>query len=106
MDSSDLSLLLLSAALSVVFGVIPALIARSKGRNFIFWWLYGTVASPVAFVHAILISPKTAAARDKALRSGALKRCPHCAEVITQEAEMCRHCGRVVPAVVGTAPAG
>jgi hypothetical protein len=101
MDSFDLPLLLLSAALSVVFGVIPALIARSKGRNFLLWWLYGALASPIAFVHAMLISPNRATVGGKASRSGALRRCPHCGEVIAQEAEMCRHCGRTVPAMAG-----
>jgi hypothetical protein len=36
-----------------VIGLIPAAIARHKGRNFFLWWLYGTVIWIVALPHAL-----------------------------------------------------
>ena len=40
-----------------IVGVIPALIARSKGRGFWGWWIYGSLLFIIAFVHVLLISP-------------------------------------------------
>lgn len=42
--------------IAVLLGLIPAAVARGKGRNFGIWWLFGTllfvVALPVAIVMA------------------------------------------------------
>lgn len=74
-------------------GLIPAFIARSKGRNFFLWWLYGF--GPVFFVaviHALLLKPN-----DRKLLSEGMKKCPLCAEIIRPEATVCRYCGRDIP---------
>ncbi len=36
--------LLLHAAIALPLGLIPALIAKKKGRSFSLWWMYGTFA--------------------------------------------------------------
>lgn len=36
-------------------GLAPAFIAHNKGRNFILWWVYGTILGIVALPHAILL---------------------------------------------------
>ncbi|MGI9388346.1 MAG: hypothetical protein ACR2OX_13040, partial [Methyloligellaceae bacterium] len=41
--------------LVLLLGFAPALIARSKGRRFLPWWIYGTVLGPVAMVHAMMM---------------------------------------------------
>jgi hypothetical protein len=79
----------------VLIGFIPAMIADSKGHSFILWWIYGSLLFPIAFFHALSL-PSDRAARDVlALRDGG-KRCRHCAEIIRQEAVVCRFCGRDV----------
>ena len=40
-------------AAPVLLGLIPALIAHSKGRSFANWWLYGAVLFPIALAHAL-----------------------------------------------------
>ncbi|HEY3813065.1 MAG TPA: hypothetical protein VGL66_07545 [Caulobacteraceae bacterium] len=65
-----------------LIALIPAAIARSKGRNFFVWWLYGVFLWIIAFVHSILIGPA--------------RRCPHCDEGIRPEARVCPHCQRDV----------
>jgi hypothetical protein len=40
-----------------VAGLIPAFIAKNKGRSVFKWWLFGAVLFPVALVMAILAKP-------------------------------------------------
>ena len=74
---------------------IPASIARSKGRSFGPWWVYGFFLWIVALIHALALSAEGEALDAKALAAGNLK-CPHCAEWIKREAKVCRHCIREV----------
>ena len=41
--------------LTTLLGLIPAYIARSKGRSFFVWWFYGASLIVVALPHAILL---------------------------------------------------
>lgn len=50
--------ILLIIGLLVVLGLIPAFIAKSKGRNFYEWWFFGAGLIFVALPAAILIKPK------------------------------------------------
>lgn len=77
----------------VLIGLIPATIASGKGRSFVGWWIYGALLFIVALPHALIAKPAEGA--------GSV-RCPHCAELIKEEALVCRHCGRDV--VVETTP--
>lgn len=63
--------LLLFAAL---IGLIPAYIAKTKGRSFGLWWLYGAALFIIATPHALLMQPREgseAALKDEALRRAA-----------------------------------
>lgn len=54
-----------------LLGLIPAFIARNKGRSFFGWWLYGALLFIVAIVHALLISARPGS--EEAYRQQALQ---------------------------------
>ena len=63
----------------ICLGLIPAFIAKSKGRDFIGWWVYGTFLFIVALAHSLLI------------RSN--RNCPSCGESVGMKAIICNACG-------------
>ena len=76
-------------AVAIIIGLIPAGIASSKGHSFQLWWLYGTALFFFAMIHSILIKPT----EENQLQRGG-RRCPHCAEIVKDQAKVCRFCGK------------
>lgn len=81
---------------AAILGIIVGMIAKNKGRDFFPWWIYGTLLFIVAIVHVILIKPSEAHAEREALASGG-KKCPQCAEIVKEQARVCRFCGHEFP---------
>jgi predicted membrane channel-forming protein YqfA (hemolysin III family) len=81
--------------IAVLIGLIPAAIAQGKGKSFLLWWIYGAAIFIVALPHAIFMRADDRAIENQQLSSG-MKKCPSCAELIKQDAKVCKHCGRDV----------
>jgi hypothetical protein len=80
---------------AVLLGLIPAAIAQRKARSFMAWWVYGALLFIIALPHALLIRPNAQEIERRKIDGGDL--CPHCAEPIKLEVNICNHCGREVP---------
>jgi zinc-ribbon domain len=79
----------------LLLGLIPAVIARGKGRSFVLWWIYGSAILIIALPHSLLMKTNIAGVERQKLAEG-MKKCPHCAELIKSDAKVCRYCGRDV----------
>ena len=65
--------LLIAAAL---LGLITAGIAKSRGRDSLLWWIYGTALFVVALPHALLLKPDVHAIEREGLASSDSRKCP------------------------------
>jgi hypothetical protein len=68
---------------NLLFGCVSGLLAHSKARNALGWFIAGCLIGPFALVVALL---------PPALKDGFTRRCPHCSEIIRAEAQICRYC--------------
>jgi hypothetical protein len=89
----------IALTVSALLGLITAAIAKSKGRSFLPWWIYGTALFVVALPHALLMKPDAQAIEREKLASGDSRKCPFCAEIVKREAVVCRYCGRDLPPI-------
>jgi hypothetical protein len=67
--------------LAVLIGIIPAFIARNKGKNFFLWWFYGFMLFIVALPHSLWIQPYNQKDSQGQMSEG-MKKCFYCAELI------------------------
>jgi hypothetical protein len=77
---------------------IPAIIASKKGRSGLRWFVVSLFFSPIiaGIVVACLPSLKEEL-EQKALAEGGMRKCPFCAELVKQEATLCRYCHSELP---------
>ncbi len=72
------------AVVLIAGGLITALIAKNKGRDFLKWWLYGTLVLPIALPHALSL---------RLDEIGGTKACGYCRMKVKISAAHCPKCG-------------
>jgi protein-arginine kinase activator protein McsA len=77
--------------IAILLGLIPAMVAQSKGRSFGLWWLYGSMLFIIALPHSLIMATDKKSVEAKQLSEG-MKKCPKCAELVKDQAVVCRFC--------------
>jgi hypothetical protein len=82
----------------IVFSCIAGAIASNKGNSFAGAFFISILLSPIiGIVIALVQKPNEAVVEKRQLQTGALRKCPFCAELIKKEAHVCHYCGRELP---------
>lgn len=68
----------------VVAGIVGGILARPKGRSPILWFILCALVPLLVIAIAMLPS---------VIAEGFTKKCPYCAEIIKEEAKVCKYCG-------------
>lgn len=75
------AVMIYTVLVAAAVGIIPALVARNKGRSAFVWWLFGTALALVAIPAVFLVDDLTK------------RKCRECGESIKRDARRCRYCG-------------
>lgn len=75
----------------LIFAIVVAVTARSRGRSGLWWFLLSVLFTPVLMMILVLVLPNHATGDFVSDRTHV--RCPDCREPVRRDAIKCKHCG-------------
>lgn len=78
----------------LIIAIICGVVASSKGRSGIGWFLLGFLFSFFALILVALLPSLKGKPGEEVVSPGTHGKCPDCAEVVRLEAKVCKHCGK------------
>ena len=81
----------------LVFCVLVGAWANSRGKSGIGFFFLSLFLSPlIGAIVVLIVGPNQSQLEKNKIQTEHLKKCEHCAELIKDEAKVCRFCGREV----------
>jgi RNA polymerase subunit RPABC4/transcription elongation factor Spt4 len=74
--------------IQIIAGIVGAIVANKKGRNYGLWFLLCFFFPPMFFL-ILMLPPK--------LTQGRTKSCPYCSRIIPEDETVCRYCMKEQP---------
>lgn len=84
-----------------VLSILVGAYANSKGRSGFLYFLLSMVLTPIlGFIIAVAAEPDSDKLEERAISAGKRRKCPYCAELVRNEARICKHCGKEIAKII------
>jgi len=78
----------------LLMSIAAAIISEKRGNSPILGFVGGLILGPIAVIAALAEKPNKKIEKD--VIKGNKRKCPFCAEIVKNEAFVCKHCGREI----------
>jgi hypothetical protein len=79
------------------FAAVVGMLAHNRGRSGFGWfWLAALISPLIAVIALLIVGDKHPPGAAGAVVSADTRKCPRCAELVKNEANLCKHCGSTI----------